>query len=184
MGLIGNVIAMAFDGTLLAQAYSHYFNVSQIGTTNTVNDDQWHHVAWVFDQGVNGFMSIYIDAQLAVSNPNIGPWSWDPAEELEFGESYDSFWQPLDGYMDDVQIYARVLNAGEIAQTMVLGPTLTVSRAGNQLTLSWPTPGFLLQENTSLTNPAGWSNVPGGSSSPVIVTIPSAVGKFYRLKNQ
>jgi hypothetical protein len=180
----GTVLAMVDDGTLFVQTSSHNFNVNQFATTNIVSDDQWHHVAFEYDQGVNGFIRIYLDGQLAASNPNISPWSWDPAEELEFGQSYDGFWRRFNGYLDDVQIYARILSAAEIAQSMVLGPTLSVSRAGNQLTLSWPTPGFLLQENTSLTNPAGWSNVSGGSTSPVIVTIPSTGMKFYRLKNQ
>ena len=180
----GNVISMVDDGTLYLQAFSHNFHVNQFGTTNTVNDDQWHHVACVYDQGVDGFIRIYIDGQLVASNPNISPWSWDPAEELEFGQSYDGFWRRYDGYLDDVQIYGRILNVSEIAQSMVLGPTLSVSRAGNQLTLSWPTPGFLLQENSTLTNPGGWSNVPGGSTSPVIVTISSTGNKYYRLKNQ
>jgi hypothetical protein len=180
----GNVITMVDDGTIFVQAFSHNFHVNQFATTNTVADDQWHHVACVYDQGVYGFIRIYVDGQLAAENPNISPWSWDPAQELEFGKSYDSYWRRFDGYLDDVQIYARILNAGEIAQSMVLGPTLSLSRAGNQLTLSWPTPGFVLQENTSLTNPAGWSNVPGGSTSPVIVTIPTNGNKFYRLKNQ
>jgi hypothetical protein len=180
----GTVLAMVDDGTLFVQTFSHYFNVNQFETTNTVNNDQWHHVAFAYDQGVNGFIRIYVDGQLAASNPNVSPWSWDLAEELEFGKSYDSYWRRFSGSLDDVQIYGRILNASEIAQSMVLGPSLTVSRAGNQLTLSWPTPGFLLQENTSLTNPAGWSNVSGGSTSPVIVTIPSSGNKFYRLKNQ
>jgi hypothetical protein len=180
----GTVLTLVDDGTLFMQTFSHYFNVNQFATTNTLNDDQWRHVAFVYDQGVNGFIRIYVDGQLAASNPNVSPWSWDPAEELEFGSSYDSYWRRFNGTLDDVQIYARILNAGEIAQSMVLGPTLSVSRAGNQLTLSWPTPGFLLQENTSLTNPSGWSNVPGGSASPVTVTVPSTGSKFYRLKNQ
>jgi hypothetical protein len=180
----GTVLTMVDDGTLFMQTFSHYFNVNQLATTNIVSDDQWHHVAFVYDQGVNGFIRIYVDGQLAASNPNVSPWSWDPAEELELGRSYDTYWRRFNGYLDDVQIYGRILNASEIAQSMVLGPTLSLSRSGNQITLSWPTPGFLLQENTSLTNPTGWSNVAGGSTSPVIVTIPPTGAKFYRLKNQ
>jgi hypothetical protein len=182
--MVGPGSTLGDEGSIFVQAYSHNFHVNQFATVPTVNNDQWRHVACVYDQGVSGFVRIYIDGQLVAENPNISPWSWDPAEELEFGRSYANYWQRFTGYLDDVQIYARILNAGEIAQSMVLGPTLSVSRAGNQLTLSWPTPGFLLQENSSLTNPAGWSNVPGGSTSPVVVTIPSAGNKFYRLKNQ
>jgi hypothetical protein len=177
----GDVITLLDDGTLFVQAFSHNFHVNQFATTNTVNDDQWHHVAYIYDQGVNGFTRIYVDGQLAASNPNSAPWSWDPAEELELGKSYDNYWRRFNGYLDDVQFYYRILSAGEVAQSMTLGPSISFSRVGNQLTLSWPVSGFVLQENSSLSNPAGWSNVSGGSSSPVTVTISSSGNKFYRL---
>jgi hypothetical protein len=180
----GNVITMVDDGTLFVQAFRQYFHVNQFATTNTVNDDQWHHVAHVYDQGVNGFIRIYVDGQLAASNPNSGPWAWDPAEEIELGESYDTFWERYNGYLDDVQFYNRLLSTAEVVQSMTLGPSISFTRSGNQLTLSWPLTGFVLQENSSVSNPAGWSNVTGGSSSPVIVTISRSGNKFYRLLKQ
>lgn len=177
----GDVITLVDDGTLFVQAFSHYFHVNQFATTNIVTDDVWHHVAYVYDQGANGFIRIYVDGQLAASNPNSGPWSWDPAEEIELGKSYDSYWRRYNGYLDDVQFYGRILSTAEVAQSMTLGPLISFSRSGNQLTLSWPLPGFVLQENSNLNNPAGWSNVAGGSTSPVSVTISSSVNKYYRL---
>ena len=178
----GEVITMQDDGTLFVQTYSHYFHVNQFATTNTVNDDQWHHVAFVYDQGVNGIIRIYVDGQLAASNPNLGSWSWDPAEEIELGKSYDTFWERLNGELDDVQFYNRTLSAAEVVQAMNLGPSITFSRAGNQLTLSWGQSGFVLEQNSSLTDPAGWSPVAGGSSSPVTVTISAGGSAFYRLR--
>ncbi len=175
----GDVISLVDDGTLYVQAFSHNFHVNQFGTTNIINNDQWHHVAYVYDQGVYGSIRIYVDGQLAASNPNSGPWSWDPAEEIELGKSHDTFWERFTGYLDDVQFYARILSAAEVVQSMTLGPSLTFSRAGNQLTLSWNQSGFVLQENSSLSNAAGWSNTAGGSSGPVTVTISGV--KFYRL---
>ncbi len=182
----GDVITMVDDGTLFVQAYSHYFHVNQFATTNTLNDDQWHHVAYIYDQGVNGFIRFYVDGQFAASNPNAGPWSWDPAEEIELGMSHDTYWRRFNGYLDDVQFYNRILNAAEVLQSMTLGPSISFSRAGNQLTLSWPQTGptFVLQENSDLTNPLGWSNVPGGNSSPVILTISTAGNSYYRLVKQ
>ncbi len=177
----GDVITLVDDGTLFVQAFSHYFHVNQYATTNTVNDDQWHHVAYVYDQGVNGSTRIYIDGQLAASNPNSGSWSWDPAQEIELGKSYDTYWRRYNGYLDDVQFYYRILSAAEVAQSMTLGPSIYFGRTGNQLTLSWSGTGFVLQENSNLNNPAGWSNVAGGGTSPVVVTISPSVNKFYRL---
>ena len=120
-----------------------------------------------------------MDGQLAASNPNSGPWSWDPAEEIELGKSHDTFWERFTGYLDDIQFYGRILSTAEVVQSMTLGPWLTFTRAGNQLTLSWNQTGFVLQENSNLSNAAGWSNTAGGSSGPVTVTISGV--KFYRL---
>src|SRR6185369_5426885 len=117
---------------------------------------------------------IYVDGQLAASNPNVNSWSWDPAEQIELGKSHDTFWRRFDGYLDDVQFYSRTLSAAEVVQSMNLtvGPTLAVSRAGNQLTLSWPSTGFVLEQNTNLANPGGWTAVPGGTTGTLPVTIP------------
>jgi hypothetical protein len=180
----GDVIVMTDEGTLFVQASSHYFRVNSFATTQTVNDDQWHHVAYVYDQGPNGSIRIYVDGQLAASNPNSSPWSWDPAKQIELGKSQDTYWRRFDGYLDDVQFYGRLLSADEVVQsmTLTLGPAITFTRAENQLTLSWSLSGFVLQENSSLTNPAGWREVAGGSSSPVIVTIPPTGNNYYRLR--
>jgi len=180
----GDVITLVDDGTIFVQAASHGFHVNAFATTTAVNDDVWHHIAYVYDQGTFGSISIYVDGHLDASNPNTSPWAWDPAEQIELGKSHDGFWRRLDGYLDDVQFYNRILSAAEVAQSMTLGPSISFSRAGNQLTLSWPLTGFVLQENSNLSNPAGWSNVPGGATSPVTVTISPSVNKYYRLLKQ
>jgi hypothetical protein len=177
----GDVITMVDDGTLFVQAFSHYFHVNQFATTNTVNDDQWHHVAYVYDQGVNGFIRIFLDGQLAASNPNSGPWSWDPAEEIELGKSYDNYWRRFNGYLDDVQFYYRILSPAEVVESMTPRPLISFSRVGDQLTLSWQLPGFVLEHNSNASNPGGWSDVPGGTSSPVTVTISPSGNDYYRL---
>ena len=116
------------------------------------------------------------------SNPNSGAWAWDPAQEIELGKSYDTYWRRYNSYLDDVQFYNRVLSTAEVVQSMTLateGPKISFTRSGNQLTLSWQGTGFVLQENSSLASPAGWSNVTGGSVSPVTVTISSSGNRFY-----
>jgi len=123
-----------------------------------------------------------VDGQLAASNPNSGPWSWDPSEQIELGKSYDSFWRRFDGYLDDVQFYNRSLSAAEVAEIFQSRPALGVGRTGNQLTFSWSETGFVLQENPNVTNALGWNNVAGGSTGPVTVTIPATGNNFYRLR--
>jgi hypothetical protein len=174
----GDVITMVDDGTLFVQATSHDFRVNSFATTNMLNDDQWHHVAYVYDQGPNGFIRIYVDGQLAASNPNVSPWAWDPSQEIELGRSYDTFWRRFDGYLDDFQFYNRLLSGAEVVASM--GPAISFSRTGNQLTLSWDVGGYILQENSDLINPNGWSDIFG--PSPVTVTIAPTGNKYYRLQ--
>ena len=57
-------------------------------------------------------------------------------------------------------------------------PVLSVTRAGNALTISW-TNGGKLQSATSLSSPITWADETG--SSPVTVT-PSGATKFYRVR--
>jgi hypothetical protein len=177
----GDVITMVDDGTLFVQASSHDFRVNSFATTNTVNDDQWHHVAYVFDQGPTGFIRIYVDGQLAASNPNTSPWAWDPDQEIELGRSDNTYWKRFEGYLDDFQFYNRLLSTAEVVASMSMGPAISLSRTGNQLTLSWGVSGYVLQQNSDLTNPNGWTDVPG--SSPVSVAIAPTGNRYYRLRN-
>jgi hypothetical protein len=173
----GDVITMVDDGTLFVQAFSHYFHVNQFATTNTVNNDQWHHVAYGYDQGVNGFIRIYVDGQLAAANPNSGPWSWDPAEQLELGKSHDNYWRRFNGYLDDVQFYGRVLSAAEVVQSMTLGPSISIQKIGADVQLTWPR-GTLL-EAPEVTGP--WTT--NNAASPYTVG-PSGARKFFRVRAQ
>jgi hypothetical protein len=149
-----------------------------------VNDDQWHHIAYVYDQTVDGSVATYVEGVLSRANATSGPWSWDPAQPLEFGKSHDNYWQRFDGYLDEIQIYNRKLNAAELTQIMnpgVTGPTITLTRNGNQLTISWNDAAGVLQEKGDLNTLGGWSNVAGNPPSPVQVTIPATGSKFYRV---
>ena len=136
----------------------------------------------MFDQGVNGFIRIYVDGQFAASNTNSAPWTWDPVKEIELGKTSDTFWRRFNGFLDDVQFYYRILSAAEVGQSLALGPSIQFSRSGNQLTLSWSGTGFVLQQNADLSNPAGWSNVAGGTTSPVTVPISPSGNNYYRLR--
>ena len=61
-------------------------------------------------------------------------------------------------------------------------PTLAIIPAApGWATISWtpPTPGFVLQETTSLA-PTNWTNSPSGATNPI--TVPAVLpSKFYRL---
>jgi len=57
---------------------------------------------------------------------------------------------------------------------------LSVSLAGDQLTLSWGGSGAVLQRNRDLSDAAGWMDVADGETSPVVLTA-GAAQEFYRL---
>jgi hypothetical protein len=182
---VGDVIVMQDDGAIFTQTTGNSGRVSAFSTPGMVNDDNWHHIAYVYDQVPGGSIKLYIDGQLSVSNPISAAWSWDPTRTLEFGKSSDNYWKRFDGYMDDIRIYNRRLSATEIGQIItptVNGPTLNFSRAGSQLSFSWGELTAVLQENSDITNPNGWVNVAGNPQSPTTITVPTTGMKFYRLR--
>jgi hypothetical protein len=93
------------------------------------------------------------------------------------------------GGIDEVALYGATLSADAILAhytAMVAGvtqaPTLSYSRSGNQLTLSWPQAvnGFTLESSASL-RPASWTAVSGVSGNSVTITMNDNM-RFYRLK--
>ncbi len=87
-----------------------------------VNDGAWHHIAWrragVFAEG-------FIDGCLAGSNFGAGVVDFSlTVTALEFGRSactnIDGT-QPMDGAMDEIQIYSRALTGDEIAALALRG---------------------------------------------------------------
>ena|ERR1041384_2280495 len=67
-------------------------------------------------------------------------------------------------------------------------PTLTITRSGNSVVISWPSPstGFVLQQNNSVPNPSGWSAYGGtindnGTAKSATISPPTG-NLFLRLK--
>jgi hypothetical protein len=185
-GTAGDVIyQLTPDGHLSNQAEAAGgARANQFSTVASPTDGKWHHVAYVYDQTAQGFISFYIDGVLDGTHNNSQSWSWESDEEVELGKSHDSYWSAYNGFLDELRIYNRVLSANEIAGLagVVSSPTLNFSVAGGKLTLSWSSTGFVLQQNTQVANVAGWTNVATGDISPVVISLPGAGANFYRLK--
>ena len=185
-GTAGDVIyQLTPDGHLSNQAEAAGgARANQFSTVANPTDGKWHHVAYVYDQTAQGFISYYIDGVLDGTHNNSQSWNWVPDETIELGKSHDSYWSAYNGFLDDFRIYNRVLSASEIAGLagVVLPTTLNFSVAGGKLTLSWSPTGFVLQQNTQVANVAGWTNVASGGISPVVISLPAAGANFYRLK--
>jgi hypothetical protein len=75
-----------------------------------VNDGQLHHLALTFVSG--GAVGLYVDGRLQASG-TAPAFTFNP-NPLRFGSLLDGFWTPLRGLLDEVQIFNRVLSAGEI----------------------------------------------------------------------
>jgi hypothetical protein len=74
--------------------------------------------------------------------------------------------------------YFRAANGAILPEAI-----LTATKNGNQLTLTWDAQGFIVQENSILTDAGGWTNTPNGNVSPV--NVPIGVGpKYFRLQAQ
>ena len=75
-----------------------------------------------------------------------------------------------------------------VVQT-VGAPTLTVTHAGNNVVVSWPSPstGFQLEQNANLAAANGWTTTGfsiADNGTTKSITIPSPTGNlFFRLKN-
>lgn len=60
-------------------------------------------------------------------------------------------------------------------------PKLGVVAGGGNLTFTWNVVGAGLQSNPNLSNPNGWTAVPGASASAYVIPIPTTGSMFYRI---
>ncbi|WP_395245668.1 PKD domain-containing protein [Agromyces sp. MMS24-K17] len=91
---------------------------TMVTTSQSFNDDQWHHV--VATQNSGG-MKLYVDGELAGTNP------------LATGQSYNGYWRAggdrtwgstssyLDGTIDEFAVYPVALSASTIRQHFQIG---------------------------------------------------------------
>ncbi len=79
------------------------------GTTH-INDGQFHHLAVTFLSG--GAAVLYVDGQRQATGT--APAFAFNANPLRLGKLLDDFWTPLNGMLDEVQVFNRVLSAGEV----------------------------------------------------------------------
>lgn len=128
----------AADHMTFELAGDNALNYTLAFAQGVVNDGGWHHVAWrrtgVFAEG-------YIDGCLAGSNFGAGVVDFSlSVAALEFGRSactnVDGT-QPMDGSMDEIQIYSRALTGDEIAVLALRGSSdIDVSGAVNGVDLA------------------------------------------------
>lgn len=162
---------------------------------NTTNTD-WHHVVIVFysDLRTVNKLDAYLDGERTaniVSDYDVGlrlngaitVGEYRPLGGLGFKGRIDEVAiYDLGAFTDEASLTTHVdgLVARHRAAALPVSTTLSFARAGNQLTLSWAGAGFTLQETASLSSPS-WTDVLGGTNSPVTVGI-GAGNQFFRLR--
>jgi hypothetical protein len=152
-------------------------------STPLLNDGVWHHMALTFQSG--GAVTLYIDGQVAATGmaPTFTFGAQDP---LRFGTMTDGFWTSFNGQLDGVQIYNRVLSAGEIQEAMNAAPVPAPANLvdwwtgdGNSLTtaadLAGSSPGMLNGGVTYAAGEVGKAfSFNGASNRTNFVNIPDA----------
>ncbi|MCX6922968.1 MAG: Ig-like domain-containing protein, partial [Verrucomicrobia bacterium] len=105
--------------------------------TNAVGDDIWHHVTLIYGHVPYSIGIVYVDGKLDSDGVWDLPGSWPTFRNLMIGRSWDGWWKRFNGYMDDVYMFNRMLNATEVAQVMTgnLPPLVSVTNPVNNATI-------------------------------------------------
>ena len=109
------------------------------GNIENVSDGEWHHIVFIFDEGV---AQLYRDGEALPEKPyNHGDGFWN-AKELGIGSGfYPQDPRDLDGVIDEVGVFRVVLTAEDVQNIMESGfRSLGFSRAVNtsgKLSTTW-----------------------------------------------
>lgn len=105
-----------------------FFGVADVGSTGSVTDTGWHHVAFTMDSA--GAVAFYIDGKSAGTGTMSGDGSSGSANAMEMG-GWISDGVYSNQRQDDCRFYRRALTAGEVSELY------RQSLLGNPSTLNW-----------------------------------------------
>jgi hypothetical protein len=103
----GKIFAARFDGSASPQVVS----------VSTINDDTWHHVAFVREASV---LNLYLDGLLEASTPDTTIGVTANSSALYLGNRGGSMFF-FSGVIDEAGIFARALTTSEIARQVAAG---------------------------------------------------------------
>jgi hypothetical protein len=94
--------------------------------------ETWYHIVYTTETPTA--LKLYVDGELAAEGPGgAEPEQWD---ERRIGSEHDGRF--LNGMIDEVRVYDRVLDEGEVAQNFnVTTNTLTSVEATGKLAMTW-----------------------------------------------
>jgi hypothetical protein len=142
--------------------------------------NQWTFIASVYTAG-QSTVATYLNGHEAgeAQYTAAGAVDLEPAEIGAWAGGGRFF----SGFMQHFAIYTNALAPAEIQAHYLeafSAPVLFASKAGDRIILSWDSNGFILQENSNLMNPSGWTTIPAATNSPVTLPIDDSA-TFYRL---
>ncbi len=162
------------------------WNNDRFETLSIPNSSGWHHCAIVFNAG--SVMMYWDGKPIGTILQSINIFT---ARTTQIGSSAPT--TTKEGWMgglDEVALYSAALDDATIwnhflamvGPDTTVPPTITISRSGNQVTLTWPASaaGFALEYSDALAGTA-WLPVSGVTGNSVTVDA-SAGNRFYRLK--
>ncbi|MCX6924289.1 MAG: hypothetical protein NT154_13910 [Verrucomicrobia bacterium] len=159
---------------------------------NNLNDGQWHHLVHVFDRPYEAVT--YLDG-VKVNTTTISSgatWDLNTPNEWEIGQAGGGYYAVGgDFQMDDLGFWRRALTEYEAQGIYMVGGqygrsfdttappsiTLTITRNGSNLDISWPS-GTLLQS----TNATGTYIAVPGATPPLYHASPTNSATFFRVQ--
>lgn len=109
-------------------------------STARVDDDRWHHVAFVYNQAAGGTDIFYVDGVASGQITHGNAWTWPATQPIELGRSHDGYWQKYHGLLDELRLYNIVLTPAQVAQ-IFKGADENVNAADVGLNLAGSLPG-------------------------------------------
>jgi len=126
-GLINRLAGQVIEGVY--QVCQTVTGMAHDGSSNTeadyihdISDGSWHHLVFTWD-GPEGI--IYVDGENVTDQTYSGTGAMVSNFDLYIGRFYytpHSRWYSLDGFVDEVRIYSRVLSTDELRQLVIPAP--------------------------------------------------------------
>jgi hypothetical protein len=173
-------------------------NIDVNGPANSINDGNWHHFLLAVDRA-GKVADSYLDGVHTASQSiaSLGSMDNNNYWPIVIGQDPTFLYkEPGSATVDDIGIWRQALTPLQVAQIEsagrtsgrsfnTVGPqnvTITVTRSGGNIVLSYPS-GTLLQSTNARLPMSQWTAVPGASAPSFTVT-PSGAGNYYRVQVQ
>jgi hypothetical protein len=85
-----------------------------IDSTTSINDGNWHHIAFNWNVASGGANTLYVDGGSGVSANSTAAWSV-AGTGFYLGDNIDTFWPSYVGDMAELAEWSRQLDASEVA---------------------------------------------------------------------